>query len=203
MSVPALITGTVETALNRYLALNPEACQRLRAIEGKVLAIELRGLDSTLYLIAYDRGIDVFSRYEGEPDAVLSGTPLQLMSLSRGDAGSQLLSGEAKIRGEQTVAQRFSELLSLSAIDWEEVLAQAIGDIPAHQMGRLLRGTHAWLTRTGASLRADLGEYLQEEVRLLPSRNEVEAFMDDVDGLRADTDRLEARLKRLEARYKP
>jgi len=200
MSVPALITGTVETALNQYLALNPEAGQRLRTIEGKVLAIQLRGLDLNLYLLAHKNGIDAFSRYEGKADAELSGTPLQLMNLSRGDAGSQLLAGGASIRGEQTVAQRFSELLSLSAIDWEELLAQAIGDIPAHQIGRLLRGTRAWLTRTGASLQDDLGEYLQEEVRLLPSRNEVEGFMDDVDRLRADTDRLDARLKQLRAR---
>ena len=199
MSVPALITGTVETALNQYLALNPEAGQRLRAIEGKMLAIQLRGLDIRLYLVAHKKGIDVYSRYEGKADAELSGTPLQLMNLSRGDAGSKLLSGGASIRGENVVAQRFSELLSLSAIDWEEVLAQTVGDIPAHQMGRLLRGTRAWLGQTGASLQADLGEYLQEEMRLLPSRNEVDGFMDDVDRLRADTDRLEARLKRLQA----
>jgi ubiquinone biosynthesis protein UbiJ len=200
MSLPALITGTVEAALNQYLALNPEAGQRLRSIEGKVLAIELRGLDINLFLLAHKKGIDVFSRYEAKPDAELSGTPLQLMNLSRGDAGSQLLAGGASIRGENVVAQRFSELLSLSALDWEEVLAQAIGDIAAHQMGRMLRSTRTWLSRTGASLQADLGEYLQEEVHLLPSRNEVEAFMDDVARLRADTDRLEARLKHLLAR---
>jgi ubiquinone biosynthesis accessory factor UbiJ len=202
MPVPALITASVETALNGYLAMNPEAEEKLRAIQGRVMAIELQGLDITLYLVAHSKGIDVFSRHEGEPDAVISGTPLQLMSLSRGDAGSQLLSGEAEIRGDNAVAQRFSALLSLAAIDWEEVLAQAIGDIPAHQLGRLFRGSRDWLIKTHASLRSDLGEYLQEEVRILPSRNEIEAFMDDVGSLRSDADRLEARLKRLEDQHK-
>lgn len=202
MALPALITASIETALNGYLAMNPEADEKLQAIQGKVLAIELQGLAITLYLIAHSQGIDVFSRHEGEADAVISGTPLQLMSLSQGDAGTQLLSGEVEIRGDNTVAQRYSELLSLAAIDWEEVLAQAIGDIPAHQIGRLFRGSRDWLINTHASLRSDLGEYLQEEVRILPSRNEIEAFMDDVGSLRSDTDRLEARLRRLEAEQK-
>lgn len=201
MGLPTLITGTLETALNRYLALNPESEKRLHGIEGKTLALELRGLDITLYLVAHARGIDVFSRYEGEPDAALAGTPLQFMRLSKGDAGSQLLSGEVEIRGDNAVAQRFSQLLSLAGIDWEEILAQAIGDIPAHQIGRLIRGSRDWLMQTSATMYTDLGEYLQEEIRLLPARNEVEAFLDDVDRLRAATDRLEARLKRLEARH--
>jgi len=202
MALPALITASIETTLNGYLAMNPEAGEKLRAIQGRIMAIELQGLDSTLYLVAHHKGIDVFSRHEGEADAVISGTPLQLMNLSRGDAGTQLLSGEVEIRGDNAVAQRFSELLSLAAIDWEEVLAQAIGDIPAHQIGRFFRGYRDWVEKTHASLRSDLGEYLQEEVRILPSRNEIEAFMDDVGKLRSDTDRLEARLKRLEAEQK-
>lgn len=202
MAIPALITASIETTLNGYLAMNPEANEKLRAIQGRVLGIELQGIDTHLYLIAHARGIDIFSQYEGEPDAVIAGTPLQLMNLSRGDAGSQLLSGEAEIRGDNAVAQRFSELLSLAAIDWEEVLARAVGDIPAHQIGRLLRGSRDWLKKTHESLRSDLGEYLQEEVRILPARNEIEAFMDDVGRLRSDTDRLEARIKRLEEAHK-
>jgi ubiquinone biosynthesis protein UbiJ len=202
MALPALITASIETTLNGYLAMNPEAEEKLKAIQGRVLGIELQGIDAHLYLFAHAKGIDVFSRHEGEADAVIAGTPLQLMNLSRGDAGSQLLSGEAEIRGDNAVAQRFSELLSLAAIDWEELLAQAIGDIPAHQIGRLFRGSRDWLVQTHASLRSDLGEYLQEEVRILPARNEIEAFMDDVGKLRSDTDRLEARIKRLEEAHK-
>lgn len=202
MALPALITASIETTLNGYLAMNPEAEEKLRAIQGRVLGIELQGIDIQLYLVAHAKGIDVFSIHEGEPDAVIAGTPLQLMNLSRGDAGSQLLSGEAEIRGDNAVAQRFSELLSLAAIDWEEVLAQAIGDIPAHQIGRFFRGSRVWFKKTHESLRSDLGEYLQEEVRILPARNEIEAFMDDVGRLRSDTDRLEARIKRLEEAHK-
>ena len=37
----------------------------------------------------------------------------------------------------------------------------------------------------------------QEEARLLPTRSEVDHFLDDVDQLRSDLDRLNARIERL------
>jgi ubiquinone biosynthesis protein UbiJ len=193
-----LIASVIEASLNRMLRLNPEAQQQLQTLAGKVLGLRIEGLDQELYFIAHSQGLDVFSSYEGRPDAIISGTPAQLANLSRPDAGSRLLSGEARIEGNNVVAQAFSALISPMAIDWEEVLALRIGDIPAHQAGRLFRGSLEWLGRSRATLHQDIGEYLQEEIRLLPSRNEVEAFMDEVSRLRSDTDRLEAHIQRLE-----
>jgi ubiquinone biosynthesis protein UbiJ len=43
-----------------------------------------------------------------------------------------------------------------------------------------------------------LGEYLQEELRVLPSRIETENFSADVTRISMDVDRLTARLKRLQ-----
>jgi len=45
-----------------------------------------------------------------------------------------------------------------------------------------------------------MAEYFQEESRELPSRAEVEAFLDAVDALAGAADRLDARLCRLERR---
>jgi ubiquinone biosynthesis protein UbiJ len=44
-----------------------------------------------------------------------------------------------------------------------------------------------------------VAEYLQEEGRDVPTRVEVDEFLEDVDRLRDDTERLEARLSRLES----
>jgi len=193
-----LIAGVIEASLKQMLRLNPEAQQQLLPLAGKVLGIHIEGLDQELYFIAHTQGVDVFSAYEGKPDAMIIGTPAQLANLSRPDAGSRLLAGEARIEGDNATAQAFSALISPMSIDWEELLAQNIGDIPAHQAGRLLRGSLNWIMSTHGKLHEDIGEYLQEEIRLLPSRNEIEAFMDDVSKTRSDADRLEARIQRLE-----
>jgi ubiquinone biosynthesis protein UbiJ len=193
-----LIAGVIEASLKQMLRLNPEAQQQLPPLNGKVLGIHIEGLDQELYFIAHRQGVDVFSVYEGKPDAMIIGTPAQLASLSRPDAGSRLLAGEARIEGDNATAQAFSKLISPMSIDWEEVLARNIGDIPAHQAGRLFRGSLNWIMGTRGKLHEDIGEYLQEETGLLPSRNEIEAFMDDVSSTRSDADRLEARIQRLE-----
>ena len=50
-----------------------------------------------------------------------------------------------------------------------------------------------------STLEKDLGEYLQEELRLLPVRIEIDAFLAAVDSLRDDSERLQARFDRLRA----
>ena len=42
------------------------------------------------------------------------------------------------------------------------------------------------------------GKFIKEEMDIVVDKDEVEAFLDDVDTLRADADRLIARIKRLQ-----
>ena len=48
----------------------------------------------------------------------------------------------------------------------------------------------------------DLSEYLTEEAKLLPSKQEVEDFYEDTRNLKIDIERLEARVKRAENSHK-
>jgi ubiquinone biosynthesis protein UbiJ len=91
-------------------------------------------------------------------------------------------------------------LLKLARPDLEGELAKWIGDIPAHAVGEIARGTRAWLTRAGDALRMNTAEYLQEESRAMPAPLEAQAFYGDVEKLRDDVERAAARLARLERR---
>jgi ubiquinone biosynthesis accessory factor UbiJ len=192
--------GAIEIALNRYASQNPEAPGILDGLEGRSLRIEIRGTGLALNLMALNGHICCLENLSGEPDATLSGTPGELSRLMGEDAGTRLLEGVAEIRGNQQIATGFSRVLALSGFDWEEMLARSLGDIPAHQIGRFLREGQQWIRRTSREAGLDIGEYLQEEVALLPSRYEVEEFMADVDTLRADVDRLQARIDQLVTR---
>jgi ubiquinone biosynthesis accessory factor UbiJ len=68
------------------------------------------------------------------------------------------------------------------------------------QIGKLARGVTGWGLDAADRLSCSMAEYLQEESRELPSRAEVEGFLDAVDELAGAVDRLEARLGRLERR---
>jgi ubiquinone biosynthesis protein UbiJ len=78
-------------------------------------------------------------------------------------------------------------------------LSRVVGDVVAHKVGNVVRGIQDWSTQTIDSLNADITEYMQEESRMLPRREEVDEFLSAVDTLRADVDRLEKRVARLQA----
>jgi ubiquinone biosynthesis protein UbiJ len=114
-----------------------------------------------------------------------------------------LFGGDIRIDGDMKTARSFQRLLDHLAIDWHGFLAGAIGSAPAAGLLELLGATRRWSADTGAALRQDAAEYLQEEVRALPSPAEGEEWLRAVDTLRADADRLEARIDRLRAASTP
>lgn len=202
-SLPTLVAASLETAVNQVLRLDPDTLVRLAALSGKVIAVELRGLNVALYLIPEKSGLNIFSRFEGEPDTTLRGTPLALarMGLEK-RAGDALFAGDVEISGDVELGQAFREILDGLDIDWEEHLSLVTGDAVAHQVGNLVRSAADWGKKTLETLSRDAAEYLQEESRDLPNPGEVEDFLSDVDVLRTDVDRLEARIKRVESRAK-
>lgn len=196
--LPTAVLAALETACNRALALDPESAARLAGLEGRVVAIDLQGLEQTLYLLPVADGVRLFGEYEGEPDTVLSGTPFALARMGAGPTGTGLFSGEVTVRGDTELGQQVRAILAGLEIDWEEHLSRYTGDIVAHQVGNLLRGLRDWGRQARADLERDAVDYVQEERRLLPSRAEADAFAEAVTTARDDVERLEARIKRLE-----
>ncbi len=198
MSIPELACAGLEEAVNRFLELDPTAQKQLAQLHGKAIAFEVSGTGQTLYLIPDPARLQVFSRYEGEPDCLLRGTPLALTRMGDQKTSSgQLFSGEVEITGDTELAHSFGKILGSMDIDWEEQLSHYTGDVVAHGVGDLIRGATRWGRNTLETFGMDLQEYLQEELRLLPQRQEIETFLSDVDRLRDDVERLEARLQRL------
>jgi ubiquinone biosynthesis protein UbiJ len=192
------VAAGLETALNTALRLDPEAFNRLDNFSGKVIAIELQGLDLTLYLLPGANGISLMSQYPAEPDTILSGTPLAMAKMALGpDASKVLFAGEVTIRGDVETGQRFKRLLDELDIDWEELLSRYSGDIVAHKLGDMVRATAAWSQQALNILGRDAAEYLQQEGKDLPLPATVRQFMQDADTVRDDTARLEARVARL------
>ena len=199
--IPTLVTAALEATINQVLALDPDTVERLRELEGKVIAIELKGLDMALYLIPTADGLNVFGHFEGEPDTTLRGTPVGMLRMGLAEnAGDSFFAGDVEIDGDVELGTRFREILDDLDIDWEEHLSRLTGDVVAHKVGDLVRGAMDWGRKTLDTLASDGAEYLQEESRDLPNRFEMDDFLAQVDTLRSDVDRLEARIDRLEAR---
>jgi ubiquinone biosynthesis protein UbiJ len=198
VQIPDAALAALEGLINRYLALDPEGARRLGALQGRVFLIEVSGFGTPIYLIPGPDGIQLFGEYAGEPDCTLRGSPAAFarLGLSR-RREDELFGGEVQVEGQTDLAQELGELLGGIEVDWEEQLSRLVGDPVAHQVGSGLRSAGRWGRHSAETLTQNLGEYLQEEARLLPSRNEVAAFLDDVDRLRDDVERLAARIARI------
>lgn len=195
--VPVAALAALEQALNAALALDPVTLQRLAALQGKVIAVDIRGSGVVLHLAPQADGLRLMGHFDGSVDTTLRGTPLALLRMSASRPGEGLFTGDVTIDGDVELGQRLQQILRRLDIDWEEHLSRLTGDVVGHQIGQALRGLVAFGKSAAQSLGLDLGEYLQEERRAVPTRSEVDAFIAEVDRVRMATDRLEARVVRL------
>ncbi|HHJ13414.1 MAG TPA: sterol-binding protein [Gammaproteobacteria bacterium] len=200
MDSATLLATALEAVLQRYLAADPQARTAGAELAGRAIAVELTGTGIRLYFLPDAQGIQVLGHYEGIPDAELAGTPGGFARLAAGRPEDGLFQGAVEMRGDLDTAEAFQTLLAGVDWDWEEQLSHIAGDTLAHAIGELVRGGLRWFGQSSNTLRQDLSEYVQEEARLLPTRVEVEEFLDQVDALREDTERLHARVERLRRR---
>jgi ubiquinone biosynthesis protein UbiJ len=199
VKLPAGVVAGLDMAINRYLRLDPEARARMTQLDVHCIAIELRGLDLTLYALPNSSGLTITDHCEDTPDTTLRGTPIGLARLGLGRQQERaLFSGEVEITGNVESGQAFQDILEGMDIDWEEQLSHLTGDMLAHHVGNAVRRAGALLKQGSATAQQNTTEYLQEELRVLPARIEIENFCTDVTKLVMDVDRLAAHVARLE-----
>jgi ubiquinone biosynthesis protein UbiJ len=204
MKLPDSLVSGLESIINRYLQLDPDVRTRMAALDNRRIGLDLTGIDLTLFILPGPSGVRLTSHIEGEPDTVLHGSLLGMARLGLGDNTEKtLFSGDVTISGDVETGQAFKAILDTMDIDWEEHLSALTGDVIAHQLGNTARRARELVRHGRTTLEKDSGEYLQEELRLLPSRVETENFSNDVNRISMDCERLEARVKRLQAATTP
>lgn len=201
LSVGSLLEP-VETLLNRGVAASSEAARLCEELDGKTLSVDLAGLPLAIRLRC-DSGRLHFVEGDSEAaDCSIGGLPISLLRLAMTGDQQSLRTGTITLSGDPALARDFERLLDLARPDWEEELSRFVGDVAAHQIGNIARGVLEWGGKAADTLQRDAGEFLQEESRDLPTRFEVDEFLDEVDQLVADFGRAEQRLARLEAGHR-
>ncbi len=200
MSISEFAYASLEEAFNRYLALDPAAKERMWQLHGRAIALELRGLDTILYFIPGPGRLQLLTRYEGDLDCSLSGTPIALLQLLQRQAESApTIPEEVAISGDRELAQRFIAILQTTDIDWEGQLSRYTGELFAQEVGRVVRGGMAWGEHIASTLSNELQQMLQEESGPLPKPEEFVAFRSEIDRVRDRTEQMGARIAALTA----
>jgi len=191
----AITSQWPEDVINQYLKLDPEAIQQLSKLHGKVLCVDVLGINKQYYVFPGEQDIGIETSYDGEPDTIIRGTVPALVKLGlQSDTASLMLSGEVEIIGDVRSGRAFKKCLSNLNIDWEEHMASVVGDVPANLAFNTVRQLSSWSKKVAASITQDFSEYVQEESRDVVTGVELERFNQEVDRLRDDIDRLAARI---------
>ncbi len=194
-----------ESLVNQALKLDPEFLESLKPLSGKIVAVELSGLDLTVFLSLGVEGVTFFEQREAEEilsgrsaDIGFRGSPAALLRMVGAmRRGAAAFGDEVRLSGDLAALESLREAFRRLDVDLEELLSRLVGDIAAHEIGRAARAFLSWGKNTRETLISDAGEYLVEELRVSPPRHQLEDFGAEVDRLRDDVERIEKRIDRL------
>jgi len=187
--------------LNRQIKANTPARALCADLEERVFAVRVRDTSLAMFVVIDAGEIHLASDYGDDPDVVVTGSLLALARLAGSGSSAASNAGAIDMTGDAGVAQKFQTLLRYGRPDIEEELSALVGDVIAHAVGEMARSATGWGREAAATMRQNVGEYLAEESRSVPSRYEVNSFRTDVEVLRDDVARLEARLDRLDTAH--
>ncbi len=199
------IAKSVEQAINAALTMDAAAQKHLKRLDGCVLAVHVTSTDSTFYFgVKAPESDQPDERYlvellpaQESATIHLGGSILSLVKLTA-SANKAILfkTKELSLSGDAVRIQQLQSFLSSISIDWEAILANFIGDVPAHFIGSSLRSSLGWGINFSKSLVRDAEEYIKYELRLFPNRAIAQKQFKAIEELQKATDALESRFKK-------
>lgn len=187
---------TLEKAIQYALSMDQNSPNQLQALEGKVIEIIIEPLEIHFFIAIHDQQLKLLDRHLDKPDTIIRSSPLGLIRLSFLPASKarSLFNDKIKLLGDVETGQRLKKLIDELDIDWETHMAYFTGDVVAHQLGSLVRKGLAFKDKLTSSFKSNTRDYIQEELRLLPSKEETDDLFNDIDALVMQVERLQAKM---------
>ncbi len=191
----------LSSLINNALRHDPATVNGIARLRGKVLRVESTWPPFVVNVNCHKNGVELTGTHEPAADIRLRGTALALtrLTLHSGDGTTFAGSGVA-VDGDQDVLRSVYQLARGLDVDWEAALAELVGDIPAHLLGRAVRQTR--YRGRDAARRATTGfaDYIKHEAHLTPSPAEVAEWSAHIRCFADATERLAAHIALLQTR---
>ena len=164
----------------------------LSEINNKKIKINLKDINYSTILHISDNTIIILDE-EGNYDVELITTPatLALFILSK---GSDKFSSKIIINGDIDTANKFNNFLS-SSEKIKEILIHLIGKEKTKDIEKGIISITAFFNDIFSSSTSDLVDFLTDDITVLPSKSDVNQFLDEVDSLKSRTDKLYQKYK--------
>jgi len=179
---------------NFFQQLDALPGKNLKAHTNKIICFHVNNFDPLYFKIDEQGLLKKINVTDGQINLTFSGPLSSFMNMIL--TKKVIPTAGLHVRGDLELAQAFYESWTGLDIDWEGKFAQVVGDNLAHALSQGFKNTSQWFKETMAARQKDVGDYLQHESKLLPTKEEVEQLFKDIDKIRHDVDRFEARLRK-------
>ena len=196
-----ITTGVLERILNTALKTDPGTRAQLKKYKEKTLQIEITAPEFVLFISPAEEKVSITHNYANTPSATMRGSLIDICSFYVLSASSLANSG-VEITGDTAFAIALNKIFRQIDIDWEQPIVETLGVVPGHQLAELFRQFGSWSRANFSIAREQIGEYLTEELQIVPTETEITNYCLEVDSIRTDIDRLTARIDILTPKLK-
>jgi len=193
-----MITKFFSSMVNAALACDPETREKLSKYHLKKIRINIVPLTLSYIVEIKDKIIYLskihFSEKTSHIDAEISGTPINFISLAFNKSQKLNQLKDITITGDLLFVQEIEKIFTSLDIDFEEKLSYLVGDTTAYTLFQSASSINQCITHFQKRIKNNIKEYIEDEKRIIVSRNETKDFCADVDSLRHQVERLEAKI---------
>ena len=191
-----MIKEEVIKTLNKFLAsekfISSTPKNFLGDIDGKKIKINITDIEKEVFISIEGKKIILIESLNTS-DVEISSSLINFAFyiLSR---GSDTYSSKIKISGDVDTANKFNEILSKSS-ELRELVSNYIGGENFAKIESIFSNLSSKFSEFMGNKQKDIRDYLIHDLEILPSKNEVEKFLDDVDEVRSRTEILMKKIK--------
>ena len=164
----------------------------LSNIDNKKIKINLEDLEYSFIIHIKDNSLQILDKNEDiDVEIIATSTILILFILSK---GSDKFSSKIIINGDIDTANKFNNFLS-SSEKIKEIIVHLLGEEKSVFIEKKIYKISSFFKDIFRSSSNDIVDLLIDDLNLLPSKADIDRYLDDVDNLKSRTDKLYQKFK--------
>ena len=156
-------------------------------IDGKIVKINLKDLPYNIIIKIHDNAFSLIDD-EDKFDVELIASPV-ILGMFIITKGSEQFSSKISINGDIDTANKFNQFIS-SSEKLRELATHLLGENLSSTLEEKLSGASSSFQNLFQEATKDIVDLLIDDINVIPTKNDINKFLDDVDDLKSRTDRL-------------
>ena len=156
-------------------------------IDGKIVKINFKDLSYNVIIKIHDNAFSLIDD-EDKFDVELIASPV-ILGMFIITKGSEQFSSKISINGDIDTANKFNQFIS-SSEKLRELATHLLGENLSSTLEEKLSGASLSFQNLFQDATKDIVDLLIDDINVIPTKNDINKFLDDVDDLKSRTDQL-------------